>query len=112
MFDRNCVFCKIANGVLKADIIYKSDHSVVFSALSPVATFHKLVIPKKHIISLGKFGTNTDSFKVWDDMLVSINKVVQIFRLKRFKLVSNNSNNLQRIAHLHFHLISGKSVSE
>lgn len=50
--DSSCVFCKIASGVVQADIIYQDSHAVAFLDIRPVAHGHTLVIPREHHASM------------------------------------------------------------
>ena len=44
----DCLFCKIADKKIKAQIIYENDHTVAFLDVMPRAVGHTLVIPKVH----------------------------------------------------------------
>ena len=48
----DCIFCKIINREIPADIVYESDEIIAFADAFPVAPIHYLVIPKKHINSM------------------------------------------------------------
>ncbi|MCE5219057.1 HIT domain-containing protein, partial [bacterium] len=45
----NCLFCKIADGSIKSDIVYSNDHVVAFRDINPQAPVHVLVIPRRHL---------------------------------------------------------------
>ncbi len=47
-----CIFCKIANGEIDADVVYEDELVTAFRDLSPQAPVHVLVVPKKHYDSL------------------------------------------------------------
>lgn len=44
----DCLFCKIANGDIPANIVYEDDLTVAFLDINPVNPGHTLVIPQKH----------------------------------------------------------------
>jgi histidine triad (HIT) family protein len=46
-----CVFCDIANGKLKAKILYEDEKIMAFYDLEAVAPVHFLVMPRAHIVS-------------------------------------------------------------
>ena len=48
----NCIFCGIADGSVKSQLVYEDDEVVAFKDLNPQAPVHFLVVPKKHITSL------------------------------------------------------------
>ena len=44
----DCLFCKIVNKEIPANIVYENEHVLAFLDISPVNKGHTLVIPKKH----------------------------------------------------------------
>ncbi len=44
----NCLFCKIANHEIPADIIYEDEKVVAFLDIHPIAPGHTVIIPKVH----------------------------------------------------------------
>jgi len=48
MQDNNCVFCKIINKEIPAEIVYEDDNLLAFLSINPFGPGHTLVIPKKH----------------------------------------------------------------
>jgi histidine triad (HIT) family protein len=47
-FDPNCIFCKIADGVIPSYKIYEDDDVLAFLDINPVSYGHVLVIAKEH----------------------------------------------------------------
>ena len=100
---KDCIFCKIANKEIPAEIVYEDSNVIAFLDNCPVNLGHTLVIPKKH------FETIADLTK---ENLDEINEVV----LKLSKAILNfadglnvNQNNRkaggQEVPHYHAHLI-------
>ena len=52
MSEQDCLFCKILDGEIPADIIHEDDRCLVFRDVNPQAPTHVLVIPRKEIASL------------------------------------------------------------
>ncbi len=48
----DCIFCKIAQGEIKSNIVYQDETAVVFPDINPKAPVHLLIIPRKHIESV------------------------------------------------------------
>ena len=48
MSEANCIFCKIVDKKIPAEIIYKNEDVVAFLDVEPHAPGHTLVIPKHH----------------------------------------------------------------
>src|SRR4051812_36856193 len=51
-YTETCVFCKVANGLVRADVVYQDEAVVAFKDIHPVAPVHILVIPRQHITAL------------------------------------------------------------
>ena len=50
----DCIFCKIANKEIKANMIHEDNDFVVFADLAPKAKFHYLAVPKAHYATLAE----------------------------------------------------------
>ena len=48
MRDANCLFCKIVEKKIPAEIIYEDENAVAFLDIEPHAPGHTLIIPKHH----------------------------------------------------------------
>lgn len=46
--DPDCLFCKIAGGEIKADVVHETHTTVAFRDIDPQAPTHVLVIPRAH----------------------------------------------------------------
>ena len=46
--DPECIFCKIIEGQIPAEIIYRNDNVLAFNDLNPQAPTHILIIPTLH----------------------------------------------------------------
>ena len=49
----DCIFCKIAAKEIPSTVVYEDEQVLAFKDLEPQAPFHALVIPKKHVESVG-----------------------------------------------------------
>ena len=45
----DCLFCKIREGEIPADIVFENDDVLAFNDVNPQAPVHVLIIPKHHI---------------------------------------------------------------
>jgi histidine triad (HIT) family protein len=50
----DCIFCNIAAGTLKAEIVFESPEAVAFLDKYPVARGHVVVIPRVHAATLNE----------------------------------------------------------
>lgn len=46
--EKNCIFCKIANKEVSANVVYEDGNFVAFLDINPQSPGHCQVIPKKH----------------------------------------------------------------
>ena len=54
----DCIFCKITNKEVPAEIIYENDRLMAFKDIRPSAPTHYLVVPKEHIQSIAHLEGN------------------------------------------------------
>lgn len=108
----DCIFCKIINNEIKADIVYEDDKVLAFRDIAPKAPIHILVIPKTHIKGFS-YLTDEDNSDV-NAVLKAINKITEIVGIKDkgFRIIVNSGKDGgQEVAHLHFHIFGGKALS-
>ena len=48
MTDDNCIFCKIAGGVIPSTTLYEDEDFRVILDLGPASRGHALILPKQH----------------------------------------------------------------
>ena len=105
----DCIFCKIINKEMPADIIYEDDKIIAFNDINPQAPVHILIIPKKHIPSV-------DHIEIQDKELIGelflvAQKIAREKKLKGYRLSINvGREGGQIIDHLHLHLLGGKPI--
>ena len=46
--DAACLFCKIVDGEIPADVVAQTDEAVAFRDVNPQAPTHALVVPRSH----------------------------------------------------------------
>lgn len=108
--DQNCIFCKIISGQIPSKIIYQTDYSIVLQDIAPRAPIHYLIIPKNHVQDLVSC-TNPDV--MIDLMAIPAILANQLGDQIAFKLSTNNGYAAgQRVFHLHFHFMAGKTFEE
>ena len=109
----DCIFCKIINKEIPAEIVYEDEEILGFKDISPAAPVHILVIPKKHISALTKL--TQDDEKVIGKIYTVINKIAkeQGILEKGYRVIVNcGEDGCQEVKHIHFHLLGGKKLGE
>jgi histidine triad (HIT) family protein len=106
-----CLFCKIVDRELPADIVYEDDEMLAFRDISPQAPTHLLVIPRRHVATVNDL-EDGDA-----DLLGRL--VLRARALARdagvaetgYRLVVNcNDDGGQTVFHLHLHLMGGRQL--
>ncbi|MFN4219490.1 MAG: histidine triad nucleotide-binding protein [bacterium] len=107
----NCVFCKIINKELKAEIIYEDEKIIVFKDAFPKAPIHWLFVPKKHIPT--HMDLTPEDKEIMGHLHIITQKVAQENNINNYKLIMNCGYEAgQRVFHIHLHLLSGKIQGE
>jgi histidine triad (HIT) family protein len=107
----DCVFCKIINKQLAAEIIFENDQLIVFQDIQPVAPVHILIVPKKHISSINHL-ENKDKQLIGELFLVA-QEIAQKKKVAQtgYRLIFNVGQDAgQTVDHLHLHLIGGEKL--
>ncbi|MEM9056914.1 MAG: histidine triad nucleotide-binding protein [Pseudomonadota bacterium] len=107
----DCLFCKMARGEIRPDIVLETDDVLAFRDLNPQAPVHVLVIPRKHIESMA-------TLEPGDTELIG--KVVaagaEVARREGiaesgYRAVMNtNADGGQSVYHLHLHVLGGRQL--
>jgi histidine triad (HIT) family protein len=112
MENSDCLFCKIANGDIPADIVHETDQLLAFRDINPQAPVHVLIIPRDHIATINDM----------EDVHAAL--VGQLFTAARdiakaegmdeagYRMTMNcNRAAGQTVFHLHLHLLGGRNFS-
>jgi histidine triad (HIT) family protein len=103
----DCIFCKIASGLIPSRKVYEDDDILAFHDLHPVAPVHFLIIPKLHIENL--YDGNLEHQLVLGKILGMAGQLArQEGASDGFRLIINNGRvGRQEVYHLHAHVIGG-----
>jgi len=107
----DCLFCKIINGDIPADIVYQNDDVLGFKDVSPQAPSHVLFIPKKHIATVNDL--ELDDAELVGKLYLAAKKVATDagFAAEGYRLVMNcNAGAGQTVFHIHLHMLAGRAL--
>lgn len=98
----SCLFCKIIEKKIEANIIYESDKIICFLDIAPINEGHILIVPKKHCL---------DVDEIEDELLQEImtfsQKIVKVikkcFSPKGYTIMQNGGE-FNDIGHYHLHI--------
>lgn len=108
----DCLFCKIANGEIPAEIVYRDDLIVIFSDINPQAPHHKLIIPINHIATLNDLHGEDD--ELLGHMVQSAAMLAKELGIAKegYRVVLNcNAGAGQTVFHIHAHLLGGRQMT-
>jgi histidine triad (HIT) family protein len=108
----DCIFCKIAQGELPANIIYQNDAIVAFDDIHPQAPHHIILVPRKHISTLNDL-KNDDKLMMGEliDAAAQLAKKLDLAE-DGYRVVLNcNKSGGQTVFHIHAHLLGGRSMT-
>lgn len=106
-----CIFCDMAEGRMKTPVLFQDDRCFVIRDINPMAPTHILVIPNRHMTSLAQLGPQEESLV--GHLITVAEAVARREGVDRsgFRLAINQGTDAgQGIAHLHLHLLGGKSL--
>ena len=105
----DCIFCKIVDKLIPADIVYEDNDMLCFRDINPSAPVHLLLVPKKHVDTLAHL-TNDDQ-ELIGKMMLQVPKIAHDNGLANgFKtLINTGKAGGQEVFHLHIHILGKPS---
>jgi histidine triad (HIT) family protein len=107
----DCIFCKIANKEIAADLVFEDEHIVAFNDITPQAPIHILLIPKIHYASLNDIPEEKKD--VLSSILLRARRIAaeKGFAEDGYRIVLNTARDSgQDVYHIHFHLLAGRRM--
>lgn len=105
----SCLFCKIANKEIQAEIVYEDDQIMAFKDISPQAPVHLLIVPRVHIATLND--TLEAHQALLGHMVLTARQLAKQFHIDEagYRLNFNcNEDGGQTVFHIHLHLLGGR----
>jgi len=105
-----CLFCKIASKEIPAKILFETEDVVAFHDINPQAPIHVLVIPRKHVVSVGA-ATAGDEAMLGKVLLGAQRAAQELGIVDGFRVVANTGATAgQSVFHLHVHVLGGRPL--
>ena len=110
---KDCIFCKIANKEIPAEILFEDNLVAAFKDAKPIVPVHVLIIPKEHIESIADMGDKHEALagrlimaarKIAEKLGIATDGYKLLFRVRH--------NGGQEVPHIHLHLLGGGKMSE
>ena len=105
MAEDNCIFCKIARGVIPSTTVYEDEDFRVILDLGPASKGHALILPKVHSANIYELPDETAG-KAMILAKHMASKLTEVLGCDGFNIVQNNGEIAgQTVFHFHMHLI-------
>lgn len=106
----DCLFCKIIDGEIPSTKVYEDDLCYAFRDIAPMAPMHFLVVPKTHFASAAE--VTEENAPVVGHIYAVIAKLAKEMGFADGYRVVTNVGELagQTVHHIHFHVLSGKTL--
>jgi len=108
----DCLFCKIRDGEIPADIVFENDDVLAFRDLNAQAPTHVLIIPRVHISTVNDMAENDEMIM---GKLFSAAKTIAAqegVSGDGYRMVVNcNQQAGQTVFHIHMHLLAGRNMN-
>ncbi len=111
MSAEGCLFCRILDGDIPADIVYESDGAIAFRDINPQAPTHVLIIPRKHIATIDDLGQEDD--RIVGGLYLAAQAIARQEGLTEggYRVVMNCGEGAgQSVFHIHLHLLGGRPM--
>ena len=106
----DCLFCKMAVGDIKPDVVYEDDTVLAFRDISPQAPVHVLIIPKRHIATLNDLDDTELAGRLLRTAAI-IGKQEGISEQGYRTVFNCNQHGGQTVHHLHLHVLGGRQLA-
>lgn len=101
----DCIFCKIANGMIPSATIYENSDFKVILDVSPASKGHTLILPKEHFDNIFDMDADTAG-KLFSLAAAVARALKQATNCDGMNIVQNNGEIAgQTVFHFHMHLI-------
>jgi histidine triad (HIT) family protein len=107
----DCLFCKIRDEKVPANVIYKDDRVLAFRDINPQAPTHVLIIPRQHIASLNELdeaGAESVGYLLW--VAQKLARQEGIAETGYRTLFNTGKQAGQTVFHVHLHLLGGRAL--
>lgn len=108
----DCLFCKIAQKTIKAEVVYENDDVLAFRDIRPQAPVHILVIPKQHIATINDI--QPDQASLVGSLYLAAKAVAEQEKMavRGYRTVMNcNADGGQEVYHIHLHVLGGRRLT-
>ncbi|MEA3328501.1 MAG: histidine triad nucleotide-binding protein [Candidatus Omnitrophota bacterium] len=110
--NKDCLFCKVIDGTIKSEIVYRDEQVVAFKDINPQAPVHILVIPRRHIEKISDL--SEENKLIVSNLVLTANRLARSNKIDQggYRLVLNCGPDAgQAVFHIHLHLLGGRKLN-
>jgi histidine triad (HIT) family protein len=107
----DCLFCKIRDQKIPAEIVHRDEQVLAFKDVTPRAPLHLLVIPLRHIATLSDTRPE-DAELLGKLMVIGARLAVEAGHGEGgYRVVMNSGPDAgQSVLHIHLHVLAGRAL--
>ena len=110
MVNMDCLFCKIVNGDIPAEIVKNTERVTAFKDISPQSPVHNLVIPNSHFDNMAEVSKN--DAKLAGEIFALADEIAKDANLDSYRVIINTGAGAgQSVFHAHLHLLGGRAFA-
>ncbi len=103
----DCLFCRIIEGNIPADIVFRNDNVVAFRDITPQAPTHILLIPTVHVENAAALANLSPT--LISELMIAAGDIASQQGLEGYRTVFNTGSSAgQSVFHAHLHLLGGR----
>ena len=108
--DPTCLFCKIIEGDIPADIVFRNENVVAFNDIAPQAPTHVLIIPTLHVENGGELAKSSPTITA--ELFKVAEQISNERGLSGYRTVFKTGADAgQSVFHAHMHLLGGRALA-
>jgi histidine triad (HIT) family protein len=107
----DCIFCKIIDRKIPSRVVHEDEDLFAFEDINPQAPVHVLVIPKRHVPTVGDLAPEHDA------LVGKLYRAAAKIAADRgvagsgYRIVANTNRDAgQTVFHVHLHLLGGRPM--
>ena len=112
MPDNDCLFCRIAQGEIPAELIRSDPDALAFRDINPQAPTHILIIPKAHVASVSDL--DPAQAELMGKLFLAARELAEREGIAQegYRMVVNAGAAAgQTVFHIHMHLLGGRGMA-
>lgn len=110
--DPDCLFCRIVTGEIPATIVREDETTVAFRDLDPQAPTHVLVVPRRHVPTVGALALEAPGEVAPLIAAVAAVAVDEGVAEAGYRSVFNTGRQAQQsVFHAHVHVLGGRPMT-